>query len=65
MIQYLVVQNCLNMKVKIIGEKMLAQCPQCRAIKMEVHEKHRKEYWQKSIAVFTNLNKELCHGCKQ
>jgi len=52
------------MKVKIIGEKMLAQCPKCKAVKMELNEKHRKEHWQQCIVEFNNIKKELCYGCK-
>ena len=65
MIQYLVVLSFKHMRVKIIGEKMLAQCPNCKAIKMEVNEKYCKERWQQSIAEFNSLKKELCYGCNK
>jgi hypothetical protein len=64
MIQYLAALNFKHMRVKIIGEKMLAQCPKCKSVKMQLTEKYRKDYWQKSIAKFNNLKEELCHECK-
>lgn len=54
------------MRVKIEGEKMLAQCPKCKAVKMSLpNNKYRKEYWQKCIAEFNNLPKENCYECKK
>lgn len=43
---------------------MLAQCPVCKAVKMRVAEKYRKEHWQKCIVTFNNLPKETCYECK-
>lgn len=65
MIRYLVALNFNHMRVKIEGEKMLAQCPKCKAVKMSLpNNKYRKEYWQKCIAEFNNLPKENCYECK-
>jgi hypothetical protein len=53
------------MKIKIIGIKMLAQCPICMAIKMNTGDKKRPIHWRDSIAVFEHLPKEVCCRCKK
>jgi len=52
------------MKVKILGEKLIAQCPGCQAIKMETNNSYSKFVWQKTFVEFPNLPKELCYSCK-
>lgn len=52
------------MKVKILGEKMIAQCPGCSAIKMETNNSYCKFVWQKTFVKFPNLPEEQCYSCK-
>lgn len=42
---------------------MLAQCPVCSAIKIEIESKYVKFVWQKSIAQFNSLPLEKCYEC--
>lgn len=53
------------MKTKIVGIKMLAQCPLCQTIKMDTGDKKRPIAWQMSIVTFDYLPKETCVACRQ
>lgn len=52
------------MKVKILGEKMLAQCPDCLAVKMETNNSYSKIIWQKTFVKFPSLPEEKCYPCQ-
>jgi hypothetical protein len=65
MLKSLLIIGISNMKIKIIGIKMLAQCPICMAIKMNTGDKKRPIHWRDSIAVFEHLPKEVCCRCKK
>lgn len=44
---------------------LLAQCPDCRSVKISVlSNKKEKIVWQRSIAEFPNIEKEQCYSCK-
>jgi hypothetical protein len=47
-------------KTRFIGERPLAQCPRCKAVKQQTP---KKPVWQQSIVMFDNLPKELCYPC--
>lgn len=46
----------------VLGEKPVAQCPKCFAIKQEV-DGGKRHVWQKTFAVFDTLPKETCFSC--
>jgi len=51
------------MKIKLLGTEMLAQCPDCQAIKMLTNNKYYPYVWKMSIATFPKLSKEQCLTC--
>jgi len=53
------------MKIKLVGTEMMAQCPDCQAIKMNTNNKYMPYAWQMSIATFPKLPVEQCLTCKQ
>lgn len=53
------------MKTKLVGSEMLAQCPDCQAIKMKTNNKYMPYAQQQTFVEFPKLPKEQCLGCKE